>query len=186
MIKIREQAADILLMLVDENPTILNLARLFLVKLKERHPHMLLNAVPEALSKLSDTVTLRNDQFESIANRVIDQAINVKEQQSLIERLCQKLFTKEGLSKKRLCYCLAKCTKSEAAVRKLLDNLTTWQQFALSDEEVRKWFEAALAVATKTKEKDNPAVFEEFATRLNIAAKELPHKTPVTRAKKPS
>ena len=186
MIKLREQAADILLMLVDENPTIRNLARLFLVKLKERHPHMLQNALPEALSKLSDNVALQNEQFESIANRVIDQAINIREQQSLIERLCQKLFPKEGLPKRRLCYCLAKCTKSEAAVRKLLDNLTSWQSFVLADEETRKWFEAALAAVMRTKDKENPAVFDEFATRLNLPVRELPHKTPATRAKKPS
>lgn len=186
MIKLREQAADILLMLVDENPTIRNLASLFLVKLKERHPHMLQNAVPEALSKLSDNAALHNDQFENIANRVIDQATNIKEQQSLIERLCQKLFPKEGLPKKRLCYCLAKCTKSEAAIRRLLDNLTTWQPFVLADEETRKWFEAALAAVMRTKDKDSTAVLDEFATRLNIAVRELPHKTPATRGKKPS
>ena len=186
MIKLREQAADILLLLVDENPTICNLVKLFLVKMKERHPQALQNAIPEALSKLSDSGRLRNEDFERIANRVLDQSSALREQQHLIERLCQKMFPKDALPRRRLCYCLARCAKSEGAVRRLLDNLSVWQPLALADPEVKKWFEVSLTAAKKNTDKEDPAVFREFMMRLEIETRELPHKTPGARGKKPS
>ena len=175
MLKMRGQLVEIILCLLD--PDIRNLAVLFLELLNKKDNSMLYNLIPEAVAKLGSLESLEETQFKLLVDSVVKYVEKEKQQENLIDKLCLRLIgLRKSDEKRRICYCLRALCQSERCLRKLLDNVSTWQVFILQDPGAKSYFDEIRLRLSKSWKSDSKAVLEEYEGRVNGAVDERTHK----------
>ena len=177
MLKLKGQAADVLLCLLD--PEVRNLTCLFLEELNKKDNTSLFNVLPDALSRLIPSDSISFDQFKLIIDRVFGYIERERHMENLIDKLCQRMLgTKENQTHLRISYCLNKLVGSEKTLKKLLENIAIWQAIVLQDVEIKNIFEDMRVKTGKNWKSESKALLEEFDGRLKGVVEERKHKVP--------
>jgi len=175
MLKMRGQLVEVVLCLLDGDTKGLTL--LFLETFNKKDNAMLFNLIPETLSKLVLMGTLEEAQYTLLVDQVLKYVEKDRQQENLIDKLCLKLLCTGKLEEKlRICYCLRALTVSERCLRKLLDNVSTWQVLLLQSPSAKAQFEEIRTRLSKSWKSDSKSLLEEFESRLQGSIEERIHK----------
>jgi condensin complex subunit 1 len=71
MLKLKSELSDLALLLVDTNPQIQNLIRLFFHELNKKDNNIIKNLLPESIGKLSLEEDFSEEQFQTFANVIM-------------------------------------------------------------------------------------------------------------------
>lgn len=177
MLKMRGQLVEVVLCLLDIDTK--GLALQFLETFNKKDNAMLFNLIPETLSKLVVMSSLEETLYSQLVEQVLKYVERDRQQENLIDKLCLKLLCTGKLEEKlRICYCIRALTVSERCLRKLLDNVSTWQALVLQSPAAKGQFEEIRLRLSKTWKNDSKSLLEELESRLQGSIEERIHKQP--------
>jgi condensin complex subunit 1 len=166
MVKVKGQVCEIALCLEDDDPRIRDMSRLLFHELSKRSNNPIYNLLPEIISRLSQ-MDAQKQAFRSIMAFLLSFIKKEKQNEVLVEKICQRFPTCSSISQKSaLAFCLAHLKANEKCI-KILNESFKYYKDALFDEEVFKWF-SVIAVKAKTFTKpEMKELLDEWEAKLN-------------------
>ncbi|XP_023559471.1 condensin complex subunit 1 isoform X2 [Octodon degus] len=166
MVKVKGQVSEMAVLLIDPEPQIAVLARNFFNELSHKG-NAVYNLLPDIISRLSDPEAgVEEEPFRTIMKQLLAYITKDKQNESLVEKLCQRFRTARTERQYRdLAYCVSQLPLTERSLHKMLDNFSCFGD-KLSDESV---FGAFLAIVSKLRRGAKPegkAAIEEFEQKL--------------------
>jgi condensin complex subunit 1 len=169
MIKVKGQVCEIALCLRDSDQRIRDTARLLFHELSKRSNNPVYNLLPDIISQLS-RIDLAKDDFRSILAFLLGYIKKEKQNEMLIEKLCQRFPKCQSISQKAdISYCMAQLKVNERSVKFLVDNFKLYKD-ALHDEDVKRNFATILSKAKKFAKPDLKQALDEFESKMNEQA----------------
>jgi condensin complex subunit 1 len=169
MIKIKGQVCEIALCLRDSDQRIRDTARLLFHELSKRSNNPVYNLLPDIISQLS-LINLAQDDFRSILAFLLGYIKKDKQNEMLIEKLCQRFPKCQTISQKAdISYCMAQLKVNERSVKFLVDNFKLYKD-ALLDEDVKRNFVTILSKAKKFAKPEMKQSLDEFESKMNEEA----------------
>lgn len=169
MIKIKGQVCEIALCLRDPDQRIRDTARLLFHELSKRSNNPVYNLLPDIISQLS-LINLAQDDFRSILAFLLGYIKKDKQNEMLIEKLCQRFPKCQTISQKAdISYCMAQLKVNERSVKFLVDNFKLYKD-ALHDEDVKRNFVTILSKSKKFAKPEMKQTLEEFESKMNEQA----------------
>ena len=169
MVKVKGQVCEIALCLRDDDQRIRDMSRLLFHELSKRSNNPVYNLLPDIISQLSQ-VSITKEDFRSIMAFLLGYIKKEKQNEMLIDKLCQRFPNCTTISQKAdIAYCMAQLKVNEKSVKCLTDNFKLYKD-ALFDEEVKKSFFSIVAKAKKFAKIELKQVLEEWETKLNEQA----------------
>ena len=169
MIKVKGQVCEIALCLRDSDQRIRDTSRLLFHELSKRSNNPVYNLLPDIISQLS-LIDLAQEDFRSILAFLLGYIKKDKQNEMLIEKLCQRFPKCQSISQKAdISYCMAQLKVNERSVKFLVDNFKLYKD-ALHDEDVKRNFTTVLSKAKKFAKPELKQALEEFESKLNEEA----------------
>jgi len=166
MVKVKGQVCEIALCLRDPDQRIRDTSRLLFHELSKRSNNPVYNLLPDIISQLS-LVELAKDDFRSILSFLLGYIKKDKQNEMLIEKLCQRFPKCQTISQKAdISYCMAQLKVNERSVKSLVDNFKLYKD-ALHDDDVKRNFVSILSKAKKFAKPELKQVLDEFESKLN-------------------
>ena len=166
MIKVKGQVCEIALCLRDSDQRIRDTARLLFHELSKRSNNPVYNLLPDIISQLS-LVDLAKDDFRSILTFLLGYIKKDKQNEMLIEKLCQRFPKCQTISQKAdISYCMAQLRVNERSIKFLVDNFKLYKD-ALHDEDVKRNFASILTKAKKSAKPELKQSLDEFESKMN-------------------
>ncbi|OQR87131.1 condensin complex subunit [Achlya hypogyna] len=149
MVKVKGQISEIALCLVDDESRIKDLAKLFFHELSKRGNSPIYNMLPDTIGRLS-TSDLPKDQFREITKFLIGFVQKDKQNESLVDKMCQRFVTTTDVAQWRdLAFCLSNLSFNDKAIKKMLEQRKVFKQ-CLIDDTVFESFEHIVAKCKKS------------------------------------
>ena len=165
MVKVKGQVCEIALCLEDKDPRIRDMSRLLFHELSRRSNNPIYNLLPEIISRLSQ-IDSEKLAFRSIMAFLLSFIKKEKQNEVLVEKICQRFPTCSSISQKSaLAFCLAHVKVNEKCIKILNDSFKLYKD-ALFDEEVFKWFTSIAAKARTFAKLDIKDLLEEWEGKL--------------------
>lgn len=169
MIKVKGQVCEIALCLRDPDQRIRDTSRLLFHELSKRSNNPVYNLLPDIISQLS-LINLDNDDFRNILSFLLGYIKKDKQNETLIEKLCQRFPKCRTISQKAdISYCIAQLKVNERSVKFLVDNFKLYKD-ALHDNDVKRNFISILSKAKKSAKPELKQSLDEFESKLNEQA----------------
>ncbi len=169
MIKVKGQVCEIALCLRDTDQRIRDTARLLFHELSKRSNNPVYNLLPDIISQLS-LVELAKDDFRSILSFLLGYIKKDKQNEMLIEKLCQRFPKCQTIAQKAdISYCMAQLKVNERSIKFLVDNFKLYKD-ALHDEDVKRNFASILSKAKKSSKPELKQALDEFESKMNEQA----------------
>ncbi|KAF7729652.1 Condensin complex subunit [Apophysomyces ossiformis] len=155
MVKVKGQISEMAKCLEDSDQRISDLARLFFTELATKD-NAIYNNLPDIISNLTNsTPRVEEETFRRIMKYIFsfDFAEKEKQAENVIDKLCQRFQnTDDARIWRDIAFCLSLLPfKSERSFRKLLENLSTYQD-KLHEESVLKSFMEIIAKGRSQKQ----------------------------------
>ena len=159
MLKMKGLMANILRCYLDKD--LRGVVSVFIEELNQKNDKDIFNMITDSLSNLLK-MKLTHIEFRAIADMIF--AYITKERQG--EGLSDKISAKFKDSSKEEClhlgYCLTKLIINEKALRKLLDNVSWWQNKLLDDNNLQAYFGEIATKCRKSWKSENKSIIDEF------------------------
>mmetsp|Transcript_17375 Transcript_17375/g.35834 ORF Transcript_17375/g.35834 Transcript_17375/m.35834 type:complete len:475 (+) Transcript_17375:151-1575(+) len=169
MIKVKGQVCEIALCLRDSDQRIRDTARLLFHELSRRSNNPVYNLLPDIISQLS-LVDLAKEDFRSILAFLLGYIKKDKQNEMLIEKLCQRFPKCQTISQKAdISYCMAQLKVNERSVKFLVDNFKLYKD-ALHDDDIKRHFASILSKAKKFAKPELKQALDEFESKMNEEA----------------
>ena len=167
MVKVKGQVCEIALCLRDEDQRIRDTSRLLFHELSKRSNNPVYNLLPDIVSQLSQVPDLPREDFRSILGFLLGYIKKDKQNEMLMEKLCQRFPKCQTISQKAdIAYCMAQLKVNERSVKSLVDNFKLYKD-ALYDEDVKKFFFSIVSKAKKFAKPELKQALDEFESKLN-------------------
>lgn len=123
MLKLKGEIVDICMLLEDPDERIRDQVKLFLAELHSKGNHLIYNLFANAITRLSkDFEQLSKEEFENIAKNLINYIKNDKQNETLVETLCQKLKNSPlPIEWRNTAFCLTQLKMTDKTLPKLLE-----------------------------------------------------------------
>jgi len=165
MVKVKGQVCEIALCLEDKDPRIRDMSRLLFHELSKRSNNPIYNLLPDIISRLSQMDTSKQ-AFRSIMAFLLGFIKKERQNEVLVEKICQRFPTCNSLSQKAaLAFCLAHLKSNEKCIKILNDSFKCYKD-ALFDEEVFKWFSSIASKARSFAKPEMKDLIDEWETKL--------------------
>lgn len=169
MVKVKGQVCEIALCLRDSDQRIRDTSRLLFHELSKRSNNPVYNLLPDIISQLS-LIDLAKDDFRSILAFLLGYIKKDKQNEMLIEKLCQRFPKCQTITQKAdISYCMAQLKVNERSVKFLVDNFKLYKD-ALHDEDVKRNFVTILSKAKKYAKPELKQALDEFESKMNEQA----------------
>eukprot|EP00536_Pseudo-nitzschia_multiseries_P014524 jgi/Psemu1/298752/fgenesh1_pm.719_\ len=169
MIKVKGQVCEIALCLRDPDQRIRDTSRLLFHELSKRSNNPVYNLLPDIISQLS-LVDLAKDDFRSILSFLLGYIKKDKQNEMLIEKLCQRFPKCQTMSQKAdISYCMTQLKVNERSIKFLVDNFKLYKD-ALHDDDVKRNFASILSKAKKLAKPELKQGLDEFESKINEQA----------------
>ena len=166
MVKVKGQVCEIALCLRDEDQRIRDMSRLLFHELSKRSNNPVYNMLPDIISQLSQ-VSIAKEDFRSIMSFLLGYIKKERQNEMLIEKLCQRFPKCSTVSQKAdIAYCMAQLKVNEKSVKCLSDNFKLYKD-ALFDEEVKKSFSTIVSKTKKFAKPELKQLVEEWESKLD-------------------
>jgi condensin complex subunit 1 len=166
MVKVKGQVCEIALCLRDSDQRIRDTSRLLFHELSKRSNNPVYNLLPDIVSQLSQ-VDISKEDFRSILSFLLGYIKKDKQNEMLMEKLCQRFPKCQNISQKAdIAYCMAQLKVNERSIKSLVDNFKLYKD-ALYDEDVKKHFFSIITKAKKFAKPELKQALEEFEAKLN-------------------
>ncbi|KAG7349724.1 non-SMC mitotic condensation complex subunit 1 [Nitzschia inconspicua] len=166
MVKVKGQVCEIALCLRDSDQRIQDTSRLLFHELSKRSNNPVYNLLPDIVSQLSEIDILKED-FRSILSFLLGYIKKDKQNEMLMEKLCQRFPKCHSISQKAdIAYCMAQLKVNERSIKSLVDNFKLYKD-SLYDEDVKKHFFSIISKAKKFVKPELKQALEEFENKLN-------------------
>ncbi|MQL72395.1 hypothetical protein Taro_004763 [Colocasia esculenta] len=166
MMKVKGYINEMAMRLEDEDDRISSLAKLFFHELSKKGSNPIYNLLPDILSRLSNQ-NLKDEQFRSIMQFLINSIKKDKQMEALVEKLCNRF---SGISDVRqweyIAYCLSQLTFTERGFKKLMESMKTYEH-ALCEDTVIDHFRNIISKGKKFAKIELKSCIEEFEGKLN-------------------
>ncbi|KAM6161371.1 condensin complex subunit 1 [Erethizon dorsatum] len=166
MVKVKGQVSEMAVLLVDPEPQIAALARNFFNELSHKG-NAVYNLLPDIISRLSDPEGgVEEEPFHIIMKQLLAYITKDKQNESLVEKLCQRFRTARTTRQHRdLAYCVSQLPLTERGLHKMLDNFDCFGD-KLSDESIFSAFLAAVSKLRRGARPEGKPVIHEFEQKL--------------------
>ncbi|XP_005378837.1 PREDICTED: condensin complex subunit 1 isoform X2 [Chinchilla lanigera] len=166
MVKVKGQVSEMAVLLVDPEPQIAALARNFFNELAHKG-NAIYNLLPDIISRLSDPEGgVEEEPFRTIMKQLLAYITKDKQNESLVEKLCQRFRTARTDRQHRdLAYCVSQLPLTERGLHKMLDNFNCFGD-KLSDESIFSAFLAAVGKLRRGAKPEGRATIDEFEQKL--------------------
>jgi len=169
MVKVKGQVCEIVLCLRDPDQRIRDTSRLLFHELSKRSNNPVYNLLPDIISQLSQ-IELAKDDFRSILAFLLGYIKKEKQNEMLIEKLCQRFPKCQTIGQKAdISYCMAQLKVNERSIKCLVDNFKLYKD-AIHDDDVKRNFSSILSKAKKFAKPELKQALEEFERKLNEEA----------------
>lgn len=123
MVKVKGQISDIALCIIDPDPRISAMSRMFFSEFA-RKANALYNVMPDIISRLCDPeANVAEEDFRVILKWILALINKDKQNESLVEKIILRLGASRTERQSRdLAYCLSLLTFSERSLRRILEN----------------------------------------------------------------
>uniref|UniRef100_H0VCG3 Condensin complex subunit 1 n=1 Tax=Cavia porcellus TaxID=10141 RepID=H0VCG3_CAVPO len=166
MVKVKGQVSEMAVLLVDPEPQIAALARNFFNELSHKS-NAVYNLLPDIISRLSDPDGgVEEEPFHTIMKQLLAYITKDKQNESLVEKLCQRFRTARTERQHRdLSYCVSQLPLTERGLHKMLDNFECFGD-KLSDECIFSAFLTAVSKLRRGAKPESKATIDEFEQKL--------------------
>ncbi|XP_074654081.1 condensin complex subunit 1-like isoform X2 [Tubulanus polymorphus] len=166
MVKVKGQISEMAKCIMDDDPRISGLAKLFFQELA-RKGNAVYNNLPDMISRLSDPdIGVSEEFFQTIMKLLFAYIQKDKQSESLVEKLCHRFkATRSERQARDLALCLSMLNYSERSVRKIQENFPCFAD-KLHDEQVFNYFQTIVASSKKSAKVDTKTMIEELEARL--------------------
>jgi condensin complex subunit 1 len=176
MIKIKGQIGDIAKCLLDEDPRIADLAKLFFHEIASKDTAIIYNHIPDMLSSLSASTTnpLPYADFQRLLRFIFEFIKKERQLESLLDRLLQRFRLVAGDTRRarEVAFCLSLCNfANEKALRKLIDAFPVYREALGTDLQTFRCFAEILGKARRSVAKGEAvkALLDEYEKALVAA-----------------
>lgn len=172
MIKIKGQVGSIARCILDSDPHVANLAKVFFHELAGKDTASgLYNHIPDMISTLTGEDGVEGEAFKTISRFIFDYVKRERQMEGLLEKLCQRIRQSGSLRHAQdLAFCLTLINYGgERTVRKLIDLLPLYKD-KLVDFVIYSHIMEATQKALKAAKAELRPTVEEFKQRLLQAA----------------
>eukprot|EP01094_Clydonella_sp_ATCC50884_P012312 TRINITY_DN2231_c0_g1_i2.p1 TRINITY_DN2231_c0_g1~~TRINITY_DN2231_c0_g1_i2.p1 ORF type:complete len:1245 (+),score=332.82 TRINITY_DN2231_c0_g1_i2:437-3736(+) len=147
VIKPKGQISEIALCMEDGDPEIADLAKLFFHELANK-TNAVYNHLPDMLSHMSSSDEISSDAFRRLMKYMFSFITKERQTESLVEKLCSRFRVCTDIPGwTDVAFCLGLLNYSERCMKRLLDNLKSYQNLLVHDSV----FEHMEGIAIKTK-----------------------------------
>lgn len=165
MVKVKGQVCEIALCLEDSDPRIRDMSRLLFHELSKRSNNPIYNLLPEIISRLSQ-MEAQKQAFRSIMAFLLSFIKKEKQNEVLVEKICQRFPTCSSISQKAaLAFCLANLKANDKCIKILNDSFKFYKD-ALFDEEVFKCFSSIVSKAKAFMKPEMKELIDEWEMKL--------------------
>ena len=127
MVKVRGQVSELALCLIDEEPRIQSLTKLFFTEFAKKSTSPVYNLLPDIVSSLSSNPDLSSEGFREVLGFLITFIQKDKQTESMVEKLCARFDTSDAVKLHReVAFCLSSLTHTDKSVRKLIELYKTY------------------------------------------------------------
>lgn len=176
MIKVKGQIGDIAKCLLDEDPRIADLAKLFFHELASKDTAIIYNHIPDMLSSLSasNANPLAYADFQRLLRFIFEFIKKERQLESLLDRLLQRFRLVAGDTRRarEVAFCLSLCNfANEKALRKLIDAFPVYREALGTDLQTFRCFAEILGKARRSVAKGETvkALLDEYEKALVAA-----------------
>jgi condensin complex subunit 1 len=166
MIKVKGQISELATCVIDDNPQIAGLAKVFFSDLSKRG-NAIYNILPDIISRLSDPdVGISEENFREILRYLMSFIQKDKQCESLVEKLCHRFrATRCERQWRDLAFCLSLLSYNDRSIRKLQENFGCFGD-KLSEEFVYSCFTTIISGACKFAKPEAKVIIDEFEQRV--------------------
>ncbi|XP_004869450.1 condensin complex subunit 1 isoform X1 [Heterocephalus glaber] len=166
MVKVKGQVSEMAVLLIDPKPQIAALARNFFSELSHKG-NAVYNLLPDIISRLSDPEGgVEEESFHTIMKQLLAYITKDKQNESLVEKLCQRFRTARTERQHRdLAFCVSQLPLTERGLHKMLDNFDCFGD-KLSDECIFGAFLSAVNKLRRGAKPEGKAAVDEFEQKL--------------------
>lgn len=166
MVKVKGQVCEIALCLRDSDQRIRDTSRLLFHELSKRSNNPVYNLLPDIISQLSQ-ISLPKEDFRSILAFLLAYIKKDKQNEMLIDKLCQRFPKCQSISQKAdIAYCMAQLKVNERSIKFLVDNFKLYKD-SLYDDEVKRHFFSLITKAKKFAKPELKLALGEWESKLN-------------------
>lgn len=175
LIKVKGQVGEIAKCILDDDPRVADIARLFFHELAGKD-NAVYNHIPDIISTLSLSTgedALTEEEFKTIARFIFEYIKKERQMEGLVEKLCQRFRQCANIRQARdLACCLTLVNYGgERTARRLIEALPLYKD-KLVDRTVYNYIADAMQKARKGTKAELRAMLDEFEQRLIVAAGE--------------
>jgi len=165
MIKVKGQVCEIAVCLEDKEPRIRDMSRLLFHELSKRSNNPIYNLLPDIISRMG-LMGIEKEKFRNIMSFLFSFVKKDRQNEMLVEKLCQRFPTTESISQKSdFAFCLTQLKLNDKVIKNLNDHFNCYKD-SLFDDDVFKSFTSILSKAKKLARSEMKEVIEEWETRL--------------------
>ncbi|KAL1500061.1 hypothetical protein AB1Y20_012738 [Prymnesium parvum] len=122
MVKVKGQISEMALCMIDTDPKVASLARLFFTEFAKKGSSPVYNLLPDMVATLSAGSRVDSSSFRDIMSFLISLIQKERQTESIVEKLCLRLDASDDVQYHRdLAFCIGALTHSERSIRKLQD-----------------------------------------------------------------
>lgn len=163
MLKMRGLMGDVLQCYL--NKELRKIVCIFLQELHQKDSTAIYNMIPDTISKLLMS-SIPHEQFKRIADLLFGYIEKERQGENLVEKLCHKFLTASKEETLNIGYCLNKLPMGEKGMRRLLDNISTWQNRLLEDGTLMGYFTDILNKCRKNWKPEAKLLLDEYEAGL--------------------
>ncbi|CAG9329928.1 unnamed protein product [Blepharisma stoltei] len=138
---------------------------IFLQELHQKDANTIYNMIPDTISKLLQS-SIPHPQFKRIADLLFSYIEKERQGENLVEKLCHKFLMSSKDEVLNIGYCLTRIPIGEKGMRRLLDNVSTWQNRLLEDGILAGYFNEILTKCKKNWKPESKILLDEFEAGL--------------------
>ena len=170
MVKVKGQVSELALCLVDAEPRIAALSRLFFTEFAKKGSAPVYNLLPDIVSSLSSNKSVSPEDFREIIGFLISFLSKERQTETMVEKLCLRFDQSDAVQHHRdVAFCVGALSHTEKSIKKLMELYKTFGS-KLGDAEVFGSFEALVLKARKFARAEFKASLDEFSRMLSESA----------------
>lgn len=159
MLKMKGLMANIMKCYLD--PELKGVVCVFIEELHAKDPKTIYNMIPDSISNLLKT-DLTHNEFKAISDMIFAYITKEREGENLSERLSTRFKDSGKEECLNIGYCLSKLPWNEKAMKKLLENVSWWQNKLLEDPQLQAYFMDIATKCRRTWKSEAKPLIDEF------------------------
>ena len=164
MLKMKGLMSNIMRCYLD--PELKGVVCVFIEELHTKDANAIYNMIPDSISNLLKTPNLTHNEFKNIADMIFTYITKERQGENLSEKLSMKFKDSAKEECLNIGYCLSKLPWNEKAMKKLMDNVSWWQNKILDDQMLGGYFMDIATKCKKTWKNESKALIDEFEAAM--------------------